>query len=74
MQVFDENNANVLFFDEYLQRKDIFWDKKDKEDCINKEKKRILNMSNTVKKQREWKLLFPQMVCSDDWLLSAKVW
>jgi len=54
--------------------KDIKAEERAYQTWVKDEKNRILSMSDTVKKQREWRKLYPQVVSSDDWLLSAKVW
>lgn len=57
MQVYDEKSANTVASEERVYRT---WERA--------EKNRILNMTNTVKKQEAWKRLFPQMERSDDYL------
>ena len=63
MQVFDEDSV-----------RDIKAEEQAYETWLRTEKNRVLNMSDSRRKQEAWKQLFPQMVCSDDWLLGAKVW
>lgn len=36
---------------------------------VNEEKNRILRMTNTERKQKEWSLLFPKMVHDDSYLM-----
>ena len=63
MQVFDEDSV-----------KDIKAEERAYQTWVRDEKNRILSMTDSRRKQEAWRLLFPQVVSSDDWLLSAKVW
>ena len=48
--------------------KDIKAEERAYQTWVKDEKNRILSMSDTVKKQREWRKLYPQVVMSDDYL------
>jgi len=57
MYIFDEDSANTVKAEE---RQYQAWERT--------EKNRILAMSSTEKKQAAWRLLFPQVESSDDYL------
>lgn len=63
MQVFDEDSV-----------KDIKAEERAYQTWVKDEKNRILGMTDSRRKQEQWRNLFPQVVGSDDWLLGAKVW
>ena len=62
MQVFEPDSV-----------KDIKAEERAYQTWVKDEKNRILSMSNTVKKQREWRKLYPQVESSEGWELSAIV-
>jgi len=62
-QIYEESSANDVVLEERAYQT---W--------VKDEKNRILSMNDSRRKQEQWRLLFPQVESSDDWLLSAKVW
>lgn len=62
MQVFDEDSV-----------KDIKAEERAYETWVKDRRNHILSMSDTVKKQGEWRKLYPQMESSEGWELSAIV-